>query len=98
MNIFALNGHKVKVTEQSAKNGYDYNSEQIRKCLTIGEIYTIEKTIVMPSSTTIYLQEYPDTPFNSVNFEDVREQSKEEDKKHNDYPMYFPSHPKRAVL
>lgn len=86
MNIYALKGHKVTVTEQSAKNGYSHQQEKVRKL--IGEIFTVEKTSVFSSVTYVQLKEFPTEWFNSVNFEDVDKQSKMKDKKHRHYCIY----------
>lgn len=88
MNIYALIGHKVIVTEQSANNGYDYHQEKVKEYLTIGKEYTVEKTIVHRSSTEVFLKEVPGQIFNSANFEDVNEQSKDKDKLHDCYHFY----------
>lgn len=71
MNIHAKKGHKVIVTNETAKNGYKPDREIVVKWLEIGQIYTIEKTVVFDFHTEVYLREIPDVPFNSVNFEDL---------------------------
>jgi hypothetical protein len=88
MNIYALKGHKVKVTEQSSISGWDGDSEKVKKHLEIGKEYTVEKTHVHQSSTDVFLQEFPDMHFNSVNFVDVKPKSEEDNKKHLQYKMY----------
>lgn len=86
MNIYALNGHKVKCSTFEA--GYDFEIQIVKKYLKIGAIYTVSRTDVHSSSTTVYLHEFPNISFNSVFFEDAIEQSEEDDKKHPDYFMY----------
>jgi hypothetical protein len=83
MNIYALNGHKVKCKTLFA--GYNHHKETAKKHLTIGYQYTVEKTEVDRSHTDVVLKEFPDVRFNSVFFEDATKQSLESDKKHPDY-------------
>ena len=86
MNIFAIEGHKVMCSTLDA--GYDYHKEVAEKYLEVGNEYTVEKTYVSGYHTDVYLKEIPNIKFNSVFFEDVEEQSKEDDKRHPDY-NYF---------
>jgi len=69
MNIYAVNGHKVRFL---GKNGYDYELEQAMKVLEVNKEYTVERTEVHDWSTTVYLIEVPNVGFNSVQFEDVK--------------------------
>jgi hypothetical protein len=85
MNIFALENHKVIVTEETSKCGFQGDQEQVQKLLEIGKEYTIEKTIVSSSYTSVFLKEFPNIVFNSVMFEDVVSQTEENDAKHLDY-------------
>tara|TARA_B100000497_G_C7608626_1_gene365524 strand:+ start:864 stop:1082 length:219 start_codon:yes stop_codon:yes gene_type:complete len=71
MDIYAEEGTKVIVTEDSIKNGYDHVEEHARKFLKVGETYTIESTDVSGWNTDVYLREFPDEVFNSVSFEDI---------------------------
>lgn len=86
MNIYALNGHKVKC--KTLSGGYSYHQEIAEKYLKIDEEYTIEKTEVDSWHTDVWLQELPNVKFNSVFFEDSIEQSEEMDKKHPDYSRF----------
>lgn len=86
MNIYALEGHRVKV--RYTDMGYDYQIERARKYLTIGEIYTVEYTEVHSESTEVFLKEVPDISFNSACFEDVTPQSEVDDKSHEDYARW----------
>ncbi len=86
MNIYALNGHKVKCSTFEA--GYDFEQEIAKKLLKIGNTYTIARTDVYSSNTSVWLQEFPNISFNSVFFEDAIEQSEEDDMKHLDYFTY----------
>lgn len=71
MNIRAHPGTKVKVTEQTAQNGYKGDQENIKKWLEIEKIYTVAYTEVGQSHTSVILQELPEKRFNSVNFIEV---------------------------
>lgn len=71
MNIRAHPGTKIKVTEQTAQNGYTGDQEAVKKWLEIGKIYTVAYTIVGQSHTAVVLQELPERSFNSVNFVEV---------------------------
>lgn len=82
MNIWALEGHKVMVTEETALNGYDYDIKRVKKLLEIGKEYTVYFTSIGEIRTDVYLKEFPDRGFNSVNFVDVVEQSEENNRKH----------------
>jgi len=86
MEIYALKGHQIICDDLDV--GYDYHKEIAKKYLELGKIYTVEKTQVESSSTTVILKEIPGIEFNSTCFEDVEEQSEEDSKKHPDYPKY----------
>lgn len=70
MNIYAKCGDTVLVTKETAHNGYDSDKEKVEQYLQIGKLYTISETDVHSSSTTVYLKEFPDLSWNSVNFID----------------------------
>ncbi len=74
MNIFALKGHKVRVTEETAKNGDSNDEKMVKKNLEIDKIYTVHRTSVHSWHTNVYLEEVAGK-FNSVMFEDVVKQS-----------------------
>jgi hypothetical protein len=86
MNIYAIEGHKVRCSTFDA--GYDYDKEIAKRYLEIGREYTIASTIVDGWSTDVYLKKFPHIRFNSVFFEDVVEQSDEDDMKHPDWRKY----------
>ncbi len=79
MNIYANKGSLVLVTKETAHNGYDSQKKDVEEYLQIGKLYTIHKTIVHSSSTEIFLDEFPDKSWNSVNFIDYVPQPKESD-------------------
>ena len=54
MDIYAEEGTKVIVTEDSIGNGYDHVEEHARKFLKVGVTYTIENTVVDGWSTEVY--------------------------------------------
>jgi hypothetical protein len=89
MNIYALKGHKVKVTEDTKNNGHDHDKEKVRKYLKLNKEYTVKITNVGGWKTFVYLEEIGDVAcFNSVNFVDCIEQDSEKDKKHKDYYVF----------
>lgn len=88
MNVFALKGHKIKVAERGFEAGYDLDKPQALKLLQEDKIYTVEKTDVSRSSSRVWLQEIPGKVFNTVHFEDVTQQSFEDDKKHPDFQKF----------
>ena len=71
MDIHAIQGTKVTVTEDSIKNGYDSVEKHARQHLEIGKTYTVLNTSVDRWNTDVYLEEFPDEVFNSVSFEDI---------------------------
>lgn len=71
MNIYAIRGTKVTVTEDSIKNGYDSVEKHARKHLEVGKTYTIVTTIVNGWHSYVFLKEILDEVFNSVSFEDM---------------------------
>ncbi|ENA1795746.1 hypothetical protein ABF176_002599 [Flavobacterium psychrophilum] len=85
MNIYAIEGHKIKCVRLSA--GYRFHQELAEKYLEVEKEYTVEKTDVDSYHTDVYLKEIPNINFNSVFFEDVEKQSKDDDKKHFQYRM-----------
>lgn len=86
MNIYAIEGHKVRCSTFDA--GYDSDKKKAQKYLKLDEEYTVDYTIVDSWETTVYLKEVPTIGFNSVFFEDVVEQSDEDDMKHPDWRKY----------
>ncbi|MNP43629.1 hypothetical protein D3C76_1374590 [compost metagenome] len=72
MNIYSQKGDRVRFLN---KNGRDCEPERARKIgLVEGEVYTVECTDVGGFHTDVYLQEFPGKPFNSVMFEDYKEE------------------------
>lgn len=88
MNIYATSGHKVKVTEETATWGYDSDEEIVAKYLEVEKEYTVDFTDVGGSHTSVYLKEFPNISFNSVNFVDVIELTEEDEQEHPQYHMY----------
>lgn len=82
MNIFALEGFRVKVTEQTKNAGWKNDRKLIAAYLEIDKVYAVERTEVDRSSSIVVLKEFPNVKFNTVNFEDVSTQSEEDDAKH----------------
>jgi len=69
MDIHARSGHLVTVTEESYKNGMDGDTSKYQ--LEVDTTYTVDHTEVMSWSTLVFLREFPDVAFNSVNFIDA---------------------------
>ena len=93
MNIYALEGHKVMITEITKDYGRDYCAEMMNDLINSGKMklntpYTVNKTMVDSCETSVELKEFPNNQFNSVNFVDCVRQSEEDDKKHIHYIYY----------
>ncbi len=86
MNIYTLSGKKVRCVNLSG--GYNYHQELAKKHLVVGEEYTVDYTDVGSWHTDVFLTEFPDVAFNSVFFENVDEQTPQEDASHPDYTKY----------
>lgn len=95
MNIWAIRGHKVKVTSESAKNGNPYDHKKIQEYLEIEKEYEVFQTDIHSFVTDVYLEgvvskstEKRPIYFNSVNFVDVIPQSDEDNEKHRQNKRY----------
>lgn len=86
MNIYALKGHRV--TCKTFDAGYAYERTTARRYLNLNSIYTIDYTEVDQLPTSVYLKEFPEIPFNSVFFDDVDEQSSENNPLHPDWSKF----------
>lgn len=71
MNINAKKGDKVILTYPYG--GYPADQVAVKEYLKTGKTYTIEKTEVGAWSTKVWLKERPGKEFNSVHFEDYKE-------------------------
>lgn len=85
MNIYAIPGHKVKVTNSSFRNG---GQNCYRGGLIVGQEYTVKETIVGNSKTIVLLEEIEGKNYNSVLFEDVEPQLLEDDIRHPHFKIY----------
>lgn len=88
MNIYALPGHKVKVTEKTKIAGTSQDVANVKNWLILEKEYTVESTNVRGYSTSVTLVRFEGMRFNSVNFEDVVMQTPAQDKKHPDWKKY----------
>lgn len=68
MNINAKKGSKVIF--KNPNSGYEYDIEKAKKYLELNKVYTVEKTIIGGSYTSVVLQEFPNEAFNSIQFVD----------------------------
>lgn len=71
MNIYAEYGDKVRFA--FPYNGYKDEREEVAKMMNVGDVFTVDCTSVGGSHSSVYLQEFPDIPFNTVFFEDVQD-------------------------
>ena len=86
MNIYAMEGHRVRCNTLTA--GDDYDKKKAQRYLKLDEEYIVDYTIVDSWSTDVYLKQFPNVRFNSVFFEDVDEQSTKNDMNHPDWRKY----------
>ena len=89
MNIYALKGYPVRVTERSIKNGTKSDKDKAKQYLTVGGEYVVERTNVGDWHTDVTLQEFPDVEFNVVQFEEVDKQSHELNMQHPQHPEHY---------
>ena len=83
MNIYTLPSAMIKVTEKSLRNGKDSERGLVKKYLELDKEYELLYTEVHKYHTKVYLKEWGRMlAFNSSNFENVKPQSKTDDKKH----------------
>ncbi len=71
MNIYAKRGTEVVFAHPDA--GYLAHQKQGKKYLIPGQTYIVERTVVSPWHTDVYLEEVPGQSFNSVMFEEVKD-------------------------
>lgn len=69
MRIDAPYGTKVKFTHPTY--GWPRDIEMAKRYLKLNQIYTVLRTVIYDSSTTVYLQEFPNISFNSVQFDEL---------------------------
>lgn len=65
MNIYSPPGSKIIFT---GENGQDWEQENARKFLVVGEEYTLQCAEIFSNSTDVVLKEFPKLVFNSVLF------------------------------
>ena len=68
MNIYAKEGYKITVTEESIKNGSDTDRRRAEKYLEVGKIYTVDSIVVMAWTSRVLIKELPKLTFNTVLF------------------------------
>ncbi len=78
MSLKTPSGAKVKVTSQTANNGYDPDKKQVREMLEIGKEYTVKDMMVGRSESSVRLEELPEARFNTVMFVNASEFSEAE--------------------
>lgn len=75
MRLNAPRGQKVRYLN---RNGYDVQRQYANTFLNEGAIYTVKEVLVYPSSSDVFLEEFPDHAFNTVMFEETGELLSEE--------------------
>jgi hypothetical protein len=88
MNIYALKGYRVSVSDESIESGSESDSKLAKLHLKSGSIYRVEKTSVYNSYTSVSLQEIDNVLFSSESFIDIDSQTEKTDKKHPDWPTW----------
>jgi hypothetical protein len=93
MNIYSLNGDKVKIIihEDGEFNGYEYDITLL-KTIDPEKEYTVDYTNIGSYHTDLYLEEFPGIMFNSVCFynvdKSIMDYNKDRDRKHTDWYKY----------
>lgn len=67
-----------RVIFRNGLNGQDGDIRSARRHLTLGAAYTVKRINVYDCSSTVYLQEFPEFAFNSVQFENLPEPQQSE--------------------
>lgn len=88
MDIYAPEGHRVKVVTATLGNGQEWQRKLVNKHLKLNKEYTIQRTHVSSSSTNVFLKEVEGIMFNSVNFVDVCILSESIKQEHPDWIRY----------
>ena len=86
MEIYALEGYQVQVTDKTKNNGSD--SDKVARLLELNTPYTVHRTAVSGSITIVFLKEFEGQSFNSANFEGITNQPKELNCNHPDWDIY----------
>jgi len=71
VDIRTKKGQRVAVTKESIKNGIALDKALAQRYLTVGRVYTVDRTEKAASHTRVWLKEIPGVTFNSVQFEDA---------------------------
>ncbi|MCH6198612.1 hypothetical protein MMU07_03405 [Aquiflexum sp. LQ15W] len=69
MDIYTPPGQKVRYIN---RHGHDSEREFANLHLQEGAVYTLLRSKLFKFRTEIYLEEFPEMPFNSVMFENVK--------------------------
>ena len=72
MNIYAKEGYKITVTEESIKNGSDTDRRRAEKYLEVGKIYTVDSIVVMAWTSRVLIKDLPKLTFNTVLFKNYK--------------------------
>jgi len=71
MNIYTTPGSKVIFAHPTW--GYDHDIYQASKYLVHNAIYTVDRCEPHACDTDVYLTQFPNIPFNSVQFDNLPE-------------------------
>lgn len=74
MDIYALPGEQIRFAHP--EHGYSGDQDKAQKHLTLGTVYTVERTELFSGETNVYLLEVPGIRFNTVHFESLTEREK----------------------
>jgi len=96
MNIYAKHGDNVIFDNPTYGHTYDQNLA--KEHLTIGNVYTVEKTIVYSSRTKVFLVEAPKVSFNSVLFSDIAKKKTYEEVTKKFESVYWPDGLEENIL
>lgn len=71
INIDSPKGTKVKGIfndQGQIMHGYDFDQKRAMEYLKPNVVYTIDHTVIYDWRTNVYLEQFPNIPFNSVHF------------------------------
>jgi len=73
INIYAKKGTKVIPLFENGNitGGYDEDKKHAMKFLKEGVFYTVDYTEVSSFHTDVFLEDFPNEPFNSVHFAEI---------------------------
>lgn len=79
MSIFAPPGHQVRLSAGFRHSGYADERARAQQYLQVGTVYTVKRTRVYNSHSTVELEEVPGQSFNTIHFDSLTPLSEEEE-------------------